>query len=212
MDRYFDLHPPVCWTRGGRKDGKFGMYVKWLNSNTTPIYMQKKYPEVPASIEYPRGRILLEFSIPRRYFANHVAWMIALALSEGVGTIGLFGINYSHHTEYGSQRGCAEFWLGFAGGRGVRIVLPEQCDLLREPALLYGYESHDEKGKLREEYRKLWPGAEIKPLVPGQKPPSIKISDELRLEIEREEAEYPRPKWALGPLPDKPNGGTEANG
>jgi hypothetical protein len=205
-DRYFDLHPKACWSRGGKKGDA---YPKWLSRNTVPIYMQDAYAEVPASVKYPKGRILLEYADARPYFTNHAAWMIALALTEGVTTIGLFGINYSTEGEYVRQRGSAEYWLGRAAGAGVRVVLPEQCSLLREPKLLYGYESHHEDtGKLKDEFRpKVWAP---KPLVPTElsstglaKPPA-----EILAAIAAEEKEFPRPDWAHPPT----NGKVHLNG
>lgn len=207
MDRYFDLHPKACWSRGGRKSAS---YPRWLKGNTVPIYMQDHYDEVPASIKYPKGRILLEYGDARRYFANHVAWMIALALSEGVTAIGMFGVNYGTEGEYMVQRGSAEYWLGRAEGKGVRIVLPEQCTLLREPALLYGYESHDEQtGIIKPEYqRKAWkPKDQIEPLLPGQTFVRAEPPADIREEIALEETDYPRPEWALGPQPARTDGG-----
>ena len=208
MDRYFDLHVKACWTRVGKKGSR---YPKWLASNTVPIYMQRVYPEVPASVKYPKGRILAEFSDARGYFTNHVAWMIALALTEGVSTIGLFGVNYSTEGEYMRQRGSAEYWLGRASGAGVRLVLPEQCSLLREPALLYGYESHDEQtGILKPAYApRAWKNTEIIMVQPGQKYKTAKPPEHLKALIEQEEREEPRPEWSLGPLPDRTDGGTE---
>ena len=143
LDCYYDLHPPAVWYRGGKKTA---MYPKWLKANTVPIYMQKKYPEVPASREYPKGRILQEFGYPRPYFTNHVAWIIALALTEGVSTIGLWGIEYGIRTEYQIQRASAEYWLGRAAERGCHIVLPEQCTLLGQPkgCLLYTSDAADD--------------------------------------------------------------------
>jgi len=211
IDFYYDLHPPSCWTRGGKKTA---LYPKWLAKNTVPIYMQKHYPEVPASIPYPKGRILTEFGFPRPYFTNHVAWIIALALTEGVSTIGLFGINYGILTEYQIQRACCEYWIGRAVERGVHIIIPEQSTLLREPAKLYGYESHDEEtGRRLPEYReKVWkPHEDITPVVPGQ--PAARRAEptkEIKAEIELEEMECPRPEWSFGPLPDKTNGGCAA--
>jgi len=202
MDRYFDLHPRACWYRGGKKTAQ---YPKWLASNTVPIYMQTRNAEIPASITYPKGRVLQEFSYAhrRQYFANHAAWMIALAIMEGVTHVGLWGINYSAESEYGTQRGSAEYWLGQLDGRGIAVILPEQCTLLSEPALLYGYESHDEEtAKLKPEYRrKEWKAAEtIRPLGPGEWPDLAKPPKELVEEIRLEEEEHPRPAWALGPL------------
>jgi hypothetical protein len=212
MDRYFDLHPRSCWSRGGKKTAA---YPKWLAANTVPILMQDRYPEVPASIKYPKGRILLEYADARAYFTNHVAWMIALALTEGVTTIGLFGVNYGAETEYNTQRGSCEYWLGRAAGKGVRIVLPEQCTLLREPALLYGYESHDvETGQLKAAYkRKEWkPQDTIRPLVPGVAATPLREPPEpIKAQIEAEEREHPRPSWALRPLPEAPVPGQAAS-
>lgn len=212
MDRYFDLHVRACWTRGGKKGAE---YPKWLAQNIVPVYMQKHYDDVPASVEYPKRRILLEFADARGYFTGQAAWMIALALTEGVSTIGLFGINYSTESEYVRQRGSAEYWLGRAAGMGVRTVLPEQCTLLREPALLYGYESHDETtGLLRDEYKaKIWkPSETIKQVVPGQPIPKCEPPAHLRDVIAKEERENPRPEWTLRPLPERTDGGAEANG
>ena len=203
MDRLFDLHPKACWSGGGKKgDG----YTKWLAKNTIPIYMQKAWPEVPASIEYPKGRILMEY--PDAYglftncFTNHAAWMIALALTEGVTTIGLFGINYGTESEYATQRGSAIYWLGRAAGMGVRHVLPSQCTLLDEPHLLYGYESHDETtGLLKDAYKKKFkPQETIRPIAPGEKVEYAVPPPGLKAQIEAEEREFPRPDWALGPV------------
>lgn len=199
MDRYFDLHSPIRWTRGGKKGAK---YPDWLAKNTTPIYMQKKYPEVPASVEYPKDRILQEFSYCRPYFTNHIAWMIALALTEGVSTIGLFGISYQTADEWVTQRGCCEYWLGIAQALGVRVVLPKQSCLLAAPKLLYGYESHDEvTGLLRPEYANKFKELSDRKIAPTNLsvPPAVP-TPELKREIDQEETDNPRPVWALGPI------------
>lgn len=178
--------------------------------------MQQRYPEVPASIAYPKRRILQEFGYPRPYFTNHAAWIIALALSEGVSVIGLWGINYGIRTEYQIQRASAEYWIGRAVERGVQVVLPEQCTLLREPAGLYGYESHDPvTGKRLPEYmEKAWKSEEdIHPVEEGKPVPKRpEPTPEIRAQIELEEADHLRPDWSLGPLPNRTDGGAEANG
>lgn len=203
MDRYFDLHPPAVWSRSGKKVPRVA-YLRWLAQNTVPIYMQQKYEQVPASVQYPRGRILMEFSYAhrRQYFTNHAAWMIALAITEGVSHIGFFGINYSTESEYVRQRGSAEYWIGQCDARGINVVLPEQCSLLAEPKLLYGYESHDEEtGELKDAYkRREWKPAEtIRPIKPGDQ--LVELPPEIKKLVAEEERESPRPEWSLGPLP-----------
>lgn len=131
----------------------------------------------------------MEYGQPRAYFTNHLAWMMALAFSEGVTTIGLFGINYGHETEYATQRGCAEYWLGRAAERGIHLVIPEACTLLAEPKSLYGYDSHDEKGTLKAEYQ---PREIPLPKLPTDMPAIP--PEEIRQEMTEEELE--RPDWA----------------
>ncbi len=142
--RYFDLHHLY-----DRNIPKVTRYLNWLHTQQTPIFMQQRYPEVPAAVEYPKERVLAEF---RSYIANHVGWMIALALTEGVSHLGFWGITYGHDTERATQRGSCEYWMGLAEGRGVQLVLPKRCNLLRMPPQLYGYESHP-NGKLAPEYQ-----------------------------------------------------------
>ena len=141
VDRFFDLHAKQVWKadKSWHKD-----YQTWLSQLPVPIYMQHHYAEVPQSIRYPKERILSEF---RRYFTSQAAWMMALALTEGVTHLGFFGIHYGAACERDWQRPGCEYWMGMAEGRGVQLVIPDGCPLLRKPALLYGYESHDAKGK-----------------------------------------------------------------
>lgn len=143
VDRYFDLHPWE-WISTKPVPG----YLNWLKTQQTPIYMQRQFKDVPRSVRYPRERMLAgEYP---RYFTNHVAWMVALALSEGVTHLGFFGIHYALEEEHKKQRAGCEFWMGIAVGRGVQIVNPPGSPLLREPGWLYGYESHTHRKHGRE--------------------------------------------------------------
>jgi hypothetical protein len=162
VDRYFDLHP-WKWIVEKPMPG----YVDWLTSVRTPVYMQRKFPAVRSSVRYPRERVLTEF---RRYFTSQAAWMMALALTEGVTHLGFFGIHYSLDEEHKKQRAGCEYWMGVCEGRGVQLVLPPGSPLLREPNWLYGYESHDGKQHARTKT-----GGE-KPFVP---PPQNRRIDEF---------------------------------
>ncbi len=186
-DRYFDLHRRECWTK---TNGKGQQYLKWLAYNQSPIYMQERYPDVPASIRYPLERITSEF---RPYFTGHAAYMIALALTEGVTHIGFFGINYGPDSEYGTQRGSCEYWMGVAEARGVQLVLPKSITLLNEPAELYGYASHDEDGKLVKSYtQRVWkqqPAQAVAVDANGLEP----MPAHVRAEFDRERLDTPPP-------------------
>ncbi len=148
-DWYFDLHPRSCFTQEGKSWNRH--YYTWLKRLQTPIFMQEDWPEIPAAVKFPKDRLLAEF---RPFFTNHVAWMIALAMTEGVQTIGLFGCEYRAHTEHGTQRDSCVYWLGRFEGAGGRLVLPPRLtSLLNTPKELYGYESHDDHGLLVPSYR-----------------------------------------------------------
>ena len=171
-DWWFDLHPPATF-RGQKRWHRD--YVKWLQSLRQPIFMQEDYPDILMAIRYPRERIMSEY---RAYFTNHVAWMIALAMTEGVTHIGVFGCEYAAEQERGVQRGSLEFWLGMFEGRGGHVILPPGSAVLNKPPELYGYESHDPiTGILIPAYRK----AKVKPGQPGTTDVSIK--DPLTLQV-----------------------------
>lgn len=146
-DWWFDLHPRPCFTQ---KKGWNRHYYQWLQQLKTPIFMQEEFRDIPAAIRYPKERIIAEFGT---YFTNHIAWMIALAMTEGVTHIGLFGCEYRHEDERGIQRGSCEYWLGRFQQLGGHVVLPPRSTLLAVPKELYGYESHDAHGKLVPSYR-----------------------------------------------------------
>jgi hypothetical protein len=133
-DRWFDVHDESRWRE---RKSWHPDYQGWLARLSVPIYMQRRVRAIPASVRYPRERVLAEFP---RYFTNQFAWMTALALMEGVTHLGAFGIHYDTASEYAAQRPCAEFWAGYAAGRGVQVVVPAESPLIHEPPVLYGYE------------------------------------------------------------------------
>jgi len=193
LHRYFDLHRSECWDIA-RKGGK---YMTWLKQNTTPIYMQERHPDIPASRKYPRDRLLAEYGGIRRYNKNHVAWMAMMALAEGVTTVGMWGVNYGHVSEYDMQRGSAEYWCGRLEGAGVRLILPDECTLLAEPKGLYGYESHDKDGRLLDSYKQRIPkpAETILPIGQGgEKYERREIPAHLKDQFALEDLD--RPAWA----------------
>ena len=101
-----------------------------------PIYMQKKEPDIPSSVEFPKEEIMRVFG---RYFTNSISWEIALAIYEGFGTIYLYGVDMAQDSEYSFERPSVEYFLGWARGRGINLVIPEKSDLLKT-LYLYPFE------------------------------------------------------------------------
>lgn len=154
-DWYFDLHRKECFTREQKSWNP--AYYTWLKRLQTPIFMQERWPEIPAAVKYPLDLVEAEFASTATgelYATNHCAFMIALAMMEGVTHIGLFGCQYGAATEHSVQRDSLTYWIGRFEQYGGRIVLPKRFNtLLSKPRRLYGYESHDEHGKLVPDYR-----------------------------------------------------------
>ncbi len=161
-DWYFDLHRPSCF-RIQEKSWNLH-YYDWLKALQTPIFMQEEWAEIPMAVKYPRHRIFSEF---RPYFTNHCAYMIALAMTEGVTHIGLFGCQYGG-AERGVQRDSLTYWMGRFEQAGGTLVIPAKNNTLLTQDL-YGYESHDAEGKLLPSYRM--------PLPPL--PSSVKVTDHI---------------------------------
>lgn len=55
-----------------------------------PVVMQRAWPDVPNSVEYPLAQMTDIFG---RYWTNSISYMIALSIAEGATEIGLYGVN-----------------------------------------------------------------------------------------------------------------------
>lgn len=137
-DLLIDLHPPHCF-REERKNG-FRNYYEFLQHCRIPVLMQERYDEIPASVRFPRERLLTEW--PGVKYGSLTSYLIAYALMQGVTHLGFWGIHYAHKSEYEEQRANTEHWIGIARGQGVQIIIPADSPLCHEPAEDYGYESH----------------------------------------------------------------------
>ena len=147
QDRIFELHTreqiAADLTHG--VDGK--TYVEEMAAMKIPVYMQERYPDIPSSVKYPLDKMIEEFGIPRSnvnhkpdaYFTNSISFMIALAIYEGFKEIHVYGVDLAIGVEYIEQRPSCEYYLGIAKGRGIKLFLPIESDLLKT-RFIYGYD------------------------------------------------------------------------
>lgn len=134
--------------QGGPPHPRDPNHVPWLadQAQRMPVYMLEPRPEVPAARVYPIQDAMQFFSIdgrtPMRYFTNTISYMVALAIMEGFQEIGIWGVDMmmggGAGSEYGWQRPSCEFFIGFAAGKGAKVYIPEESDLLK-CAFPYGY-------------------------------------------------------------------------
>jgi len=98
--------------------------------------MQEKNQDIPMSVEFPKDLIIKKFG---KYFTNSISWMIALAILEGFKTIYIYGVDMAQDDEFAFQRPSCEYFIGWAKGAGINVVIPAKSDLLKA-AWLYPYE------------------------------------------------------------------------
>jgi hypothetical protein len=73
------------------------------------------------------------------YLSSSIALEIAMAIHEGFSEIHLYGVDLNTDAEYAWQKPGVEYMLGVAVGRGIKIVLPDNCPLLAGTIYGRGY-------------------------------------------------------------------------
>jgi hypothetical protein len=157
FDRQFELHDLKL-----TQTPAHGGYYQWLVECDKPVYVRDEPPaEMKNGVRFPLGPILEHFAnmTGGGYLTNSVSMEMALAIYEHdtgtkkVSDIGLWGVDMAQHgfatgghngpftSEYARQRPSVEFWIGVAAGKGIKIHVPAQSDLLK-CACIYGYQ-HD---------------------------------------------------------------------
>ena len=122
--------------RGQPVDQYLAQLGEWAQKNNCPVYMQQPCSLVPTATVYPLEAMLQMFG---GYFTNTVSYMLALAISEGFEEIHVYGVDMAVDTEYHHQRPSCEYFLGVAAGRGIKIHVPAEADLLKT-RFLYGFQ------------------------------------------------------------------------
>lgn len=104
------------------------------------IITKNKWENLESTV-YPLEEIVARFG--RKFFANSVALMIALALYRDYERIELWGIDHRYSEEYVLMKGCVEYWVGVADGMGVEVTIPEASALCRTyKDKVYGFDGN----------------------------------------------------------------------
>ena len=142
VTRWFQIHKKLF--HSDYEDG----HVEWLGEqHDFPIYTDKIYDDIPASVRYPLyeiqnkllGNIVRGEQEMKKLFSSTISYEVALAIYEGFERIELFGVDMIDHGEWGYQREGLAYWIGKADGLGIEIWIPEQCEVLN--MTLYAYEA-----------------------------------------------------------------------
>jgi hypothetical protein len=119
-------------------------FERLLEKQEYPIYMLDDNEHFPSVIKYPLEALSDEVfenikvgTDQAQYFDSSFPYMLALAVHEGYNPVYVYGFEFRADTEFRYQRPGAALLIGWAAGKGVEIVLPENTGLL--PPTLYGY-------------------------------------------------------------------------
>jgi hypothetical protein len=123
---WFQIHPRSDFEANNVP--VFG-HLKFLQTCGIPVYMEQVWEDIPTSVRYPRSEIVSSLGFD--YFTSSMAYMLALAIYQGYQEVRLYGIDMAADSEYRHERPCLEFWLGYAHARGISIIFPEDCPILK---------------------------------------------------------------------------------
>lgn len=139
---WFDMHGLDYTKQYGELAGIGDSQERWLEQeHPFPIFTLEALPQHPSAVRFPIEDLITAEG--RDYFTSGVAYALAYALNQpDVAEIGLWGIDLVHKTEYQQQRPCAEYWIGRAEERGIKITVHDQSALLKQRHR-YGYNQID---------------------------------------------------------------------
>lgn len=140
--RFFEMHKKEMW-KGYHNPKRVRGLLLAAAEMGVPVYMWRKYPEVKTAVRYPiedvRDKVPLRQFYKKDYVTSSAAWMLALAITEGVDEIGIWGIDMTADEEYVLQRANFEWLIGYAQGKGIKVHIPAKSALCKTDKV-YGLE------------------------------------------------------------------------
>jgi hypothetical protein len=117
-------------------------FLNNVNALDIPIYTAGQREEIKNSVGYPLQEVMEEFKM--LFFLNVISYMIAHAIMHNPRHIKLYGVDMRTDSgaEYNkNEKGCVEFWLGVAVGRGITWSAPKESYLCRRTIVsnFYGF-------------------------------------------------------------------------
>lgn len=164
-DAFFEIHrqeAPVIGKPDKQVPWFSPEYWAWLGQQRL-VWMVEPHPDIAGSRRLPIEPLLEKYG--HFFFTSSIAWMLAMAIEsigeaeqkgdKGPHSIGLWGVDMAHDTEYGYQRAGCQLFVQVAADLGIEIVLPPESDLMTPPPLYGVFESSHRAIKLTARMREL---------------------------------------------------------
>ena len=127
VDAFWEMHDESHWKDYTQDRSE---YLDRLNAPKIPVFMRKKDPRVPTSVTYPLEDVV---KLLKRdgWRTSSIAYALAYAIYLKPEKIGIWGVDMASNEEYTYQRWALEYLIGFAEGRGIKVIIPEQSALTK---------------------------------------------------------------------------------
>jgi len=148
-DRVFMLDPVSRFMDTDDAGSQTDIMRRWLPVADIPVYTCELDERCPSAVLYPLQEVVQDADCA--YLNNTVPFAFAFALYNKVGSINLFGIDFSyrgnlHFAEAG--KACCEFWLAKCIERGMTVNVAARSGLLDTDCPIekrvYGYHRLDD--------------------------------------------------------------------
>jgi len=158
---WFEIHNPFSPTRN------IPAHHEWMKKWDKPILMQQHYDWIPNSIPIPKDLIIdffnQNFVIDKvggsfSDYSNQISVMTAMAIVLGYKEIHIYGVDMAQWSEYAWQRSSCQFFIGYAAGCGMRVLVPLTSELCKYPGF-YGFETDNRARMLLKKRSKTMKGS-----------------------------------------------------
>lgn len=129
--------------------------MRWIRTCPVPLYTTEPVPENPLAVVWPIADFAARY---RDYFACTFAMQIAQAIHEGFETLMVCGLSLLRGTQREAtlEAACVAYWLGLAEGKGMRLELRPEHDLLLWHPYQYGHDYWREADWVKNAYLARW--------------------------------------------------------
>jgi len=131
VDVWFELHNVELKKREGLTE-----WMAWLAKQPIVFMQRGPSPEFPNARQYPLREMVNKYGA--YLWTSQIAYMLAAAIEQKPGTIGIYGVDMAANSEYNQQRLACQMFIQIARQNGIDLVVPPESDLL-EPPPLYGF-------------------------------------------------------------------------
>lgn len=105
-------------------------YMEYLARQGIPLVVSNNCSDFGEVFPYEEANKLLD----GEYLTSSPAYMMAYAILKGATDIGIYGVEMAlDDHEYFKQRTAMYAWIGYAKGLGIKIHIPDESSLFKEP-------------------------------------------------------------------------------